>query len=103
MTSALPPESASFPFPTQIVYEESANRLRVTVDVAPATVDDLTVEVGPSRLRIAVDRGDEIADRTITPLPRHLVFGDDREGRCNNGVLSLSLETRPRRRSRRTR
>ncbi|WP_254762043.1 Hsp20/alpha crystallin family protein [Natrinema marinum] len=98
MSSTSPPETTSFPYPTQVVYDGPADRLRITVDVAPATVDDLTVEAGPRRLRITVARGDDVAERTVTPLPRGLAFGADREGVYNNGVLTLSLETVPRRR-----
>ncbi|MBZ6495791.1 Hsp20/alpha crystallin family protein [Natrinema longum] len=92
---AVPPssEAASFPVPTQFVYEGRADRFRAAVDVAPATIDDVTVEVGPRRLRIAVDRPDGVAERTVTPLPPDLVFGDERTAVYNNGVLSVSLET----------
>lgn len=83
----------------QVVYDGPADRLRVVVDVDPATREDVTVEVGARRLRIAVARdGDDIAERTVTPLPPDLGFGDDREAICNNGVLTVSLETVPRRR-----
>jgi len=98
VSSTSPPETASFPYPTQVVYDGPTDRLRVTVDVAPAAVEELTVEAGSRRIRIAVARGDDVAERTVTPLPRDLVFGDDREAVYNNGVLSLSLETVPRRR-----
>ena len=78
----------------QVVYDGSADRVRVAVDVDPATHEDVTVEVGARRLRIAVAcDGDDIADRTVTPLPPDLAFGDDREAVYNNGVLSVSLET----------
>lgn len=97
MTPALPFETASFPFPVQLVFEGSADRLCVTVDVAPATADDLTVEVGSSRLRIAVNDGPDIADCTLTPLPSDLAFGDDRHATYNNGVLTIILETQARR------
>jgi len=93
MSSASPPETASFPFPTQIVYDGPANRLRVPVDVDPAPADDVTVRVGSRRLRIAVDRDDGVVDRTFTPLPPALVFRDDHEAIYNNGVLTVSLET----------
>jgi len=101
-----PAESASFPFPTQVVYDGAADRLRAAVDVAPAAMDDVTVAVGSRRLRIAVDRGesaaggldgdesdDRVVERTVTPLPPGLEFGDDRRAVYNNGVLTVSLET----------
>ncbi|AGB30422.1 hypothetical protein C488_04337 [Natrinema pellirubrum DSM 15624] len=100
-------EPASFPFPTQVVYEASAERLRAAVDVAPAAMDDVTVEVGSRRLRFAVDRAgtdghlgdettttdDQTLERTVTPLPPGLEFGADRHAFYNNGVLTVSLET----------
>ncbi|ELZ22129.1 Hsp20/alpha crystallin family protein [Natrinema limicola] len=92
MSSASPPETA-FPFPTQIVYHGSADRLRVTVDVDPTPADDVTVRAGARRLRIAVDRDGGVVKRTVTPLPPGFVFGDDREAVYNNGVLTVSLET----------
>lgn len=82
----------------QVVYDGPADRLRVAVDIDPATHDDVTVEVGARRIRIAVARGDDIADRTVTPLPPTLAVGDEREAVYNNGVLTVSLETVPRRR-----
>jgi|GEM_PF-670111 len=93
MSSTSPPEPTSFPFPTQVVYDGPADRLRVTVDVDPAPADDVTVEVGARRLRIAVDRDDGVVDRTLTPLPPTLVLRDDHEAVYNNGVLTVSLET----------
>ncbi|OLZ39689.1 hypothetical protein A6E15_01235 [Natrinema saccharevitans] len=109
MSSSGPAQSASFPFPTQVVYEGSADRLRAAVDVAPAAMDDVTVAVGSRRLRIAVDRGesafdghdgdanpesdDRVVERTVTPLPPGLEFGDDRRAFYNSGVLTVSLET----------
>ena len=93
VSPASPPETASFPFPTQIVYDGTADRLRVTVDVDPTPADDVTVRAGARRLRIAVDRDGDVVKRTVTPLPPGLVFGDDREAVYNNGVLTVSLET----------
>ncbi|QCC59261.1 Hsp20/alpha crystallin family protein [Natrinema thermotolerans] len=110
MSTSGPAQSASFPFPTQVVYDGTSDRLRAAVDVAPAATDDVTVEVGSRRLRIAVDRGDSvevgdqhgdeqtasddrIVERTVTPLPPGLEFGDDRHAFYNNGVLTVSLET----------
>lgn len=89
-------KTASFPFPLQIEYDGPADRLRVAVDVNPASLEDVTVEVGSRCLRIAVDRDNGIAERTLTPLPDGLVVGDDCEATYNNGVLSVSLETVPR-------
>ncbi|QLG49383.1 Hsp20/alpha crystallin family protein [Natrinema halophilum] len=100
MSTPSPPETASFPFPIQIVYDGPADRLRVVVDVAPADAADLTVQVGSSRIRIAVDCDDDIAERVLTPLPRDLVFGGDREAIYNNRVCTISLETRSRGRHR---
>lgn len=96
MPATSPPEAAPFPFPVQVVYDASVDRLCVAVDVDPASIDDVTVEAGPRRLRIAVDRDAGIAERTLTPLPRDRVFGDDREAIYNNGVLTVRLEARPR-------
>lgn len=109
MSTSGPAQSASFPFPTQVVYDGTSDRLRAAVDVAPAATDDVTVEVGSRRLRIAVDRGDSafdghdgdanpesddrVVERTVTPLPPGLEFGDDRRAFYNNGVLTVSLET----------
>ncbi|MFC6769845.1 Hsp20/alpha crystallin family protein [Natrinema soli] len=99
MSSASPPETASFPYPTQIVYDGRADEVRAAVDVAPVALEDVTVEVGARRLRIGVasddadDDTNDDAERTVTPLPRELVFGDDREAVYNNGVLSVTLET----------
>lgn len=98
MPATSPPEAAPFPFPTQVIYDASADQLRVAVDVDPAPIDDVTVEAGPRRLRIAVDRDAGIAERTLTPLPRDLVFSDDRVAVYNNGVLTVRLETAPQRR-----
>jgi HSP20 family molecular chaperone IbpA len=108
MSASDPVEPASFPFPMQIVYEGTNDRVRAAVDIAPAARDDVTVEVGSRRLRIAVDRGERVTDgrpgdgpdgsddrveRTVTPLPPGLEFGDDRRAVYNNGVLTVSLET----------
>lgn len=122
-------EPASFPYPTQFVYEGAADRFRAAVDVAPAAMDDVTVEAGSNRLRIAVDRGSRaddgqrgdghavaaddpwrsdgdpdaaaaggaVVERTVTPLPEDLEFGDDRRAFYNNGVLTVVLETVERR------
>ena len=98
MPSASPPETASFSYPMQVVYDGRADRLCVTVDVAPAALEDVTVEVGARRLRITVDRGDEVAERSLTPLPRGHAFGDDRAAVYNNGVLSVTLAAVERRR-----
>ncbi|PGF16431.1 hypothetical protein CP556_10075 [Natrinema sp. CBA1119] len=99
MSSASPPETTSFPYPTQVVYDGRVDEVRAAVDVAPAALEDVTVEVGSRRLRIRVasdgadhDTNDD-AERIVTPLPRELVFGDDREAVYNNGVLSVTLET----------
>ncbi|WP_226480621.1 Hsp20/alpha crystallin family protein [Natrinema amylolyticum] len=96
MSSSSSSDAASFPFPTQFVYEGAADRFRAAVDVAPAGIDDVTIEAGSRRLRIAVDRGDDVVERTVTPLSSDLVFGEDREAVYNNGVLTVSLATRPR-------
>jgi HSP20 family molecular chaperone IbpA len=96
--SASPPETASFPYPTQVVYDGRADELRVAVDIAPATREDVTVEAGARRLRVAVARDDDRAERTVRPLPADHVFGDDREAVYNHGVLSVTLETVERRR-----
>ncbi|WP_226004303.1 Hsp20/alpha crystallin family protein [Natrinema salinisoli] len=96
MSSSDSSDVASFPFPLQIEYDGPADRLRVAVDVDPAPLEDVRVEVGSRRLRIAVDRDDGTAERTLTPLPTGLVVGDDCEAVYNNGVLSVSLETVPR-------
>ncbi|MGQ3411324.1 Hsp20/alpha crystallin family protein [Natrinema sp. LN54] len=93
MSSPSQPRVASFPYPMQFVYEGPADRLRAAVDVAPAAIDDVTVEVGSRRVRIAVDCDGDIAERTVTPLPPGLAFGDDRQASYNNGVLTLSIET----------
>ncbi|SER21330.1 Hsp20/alpha crystallin family protein [Natrinema salaciae] len=98
MSFTSPPDTAPFPFPIQVVYDGRVGRLRVAVDVDPVPVEDVTVEAGSRRLRIAVDRGvDGVAERTLTPLPRGHVVGDDREAVYNNGVLTVSLEAVPRR------
>ncbi|WP_226039407.1 Hsp20/alpha crystallin family protein [Natrinema sp. DC36] len=93
MSSASPPETTSFPYPTQVVYDGRADELRVAVDVAPTAREDVTVEAGARRLRIAVTRDGTLAERTVTPLPAGHVFGDDREAVYNHGVLSVTLET----------
>ncbi|SEW15020.1 hypothetical protein SAMN05216285_2681 [Natrinema salifodinae] len=100
MSATPPSETAPFPFPTQVVYDGPADRLRVAVDLAPAPLDDVTVEADSRRLRIAVERGGAVTERTLTPLPPGLAFGDERQAIYNNGVLSVSLGTRPRPRPR---
>lgn len=97
MSAVSPPEPTSFPYPLQIVYDGRTDRLRVAVDVAPADCEDLTVAVGSRRLRIAVAT-DDGGERTLTPLPRGIAFGDDREAIYNNGILTITLETTRRRR-----
>ncbi|WP_222916737.1 Hsp20/alpha crystallin family protein [Natrinema sp. SYSU A 869] len=89
-------DAASFPFPTQFVYEGPLNRFRAAVDIAPTGIDDVTVEAGPRHLRVIVDLGDHVAERAVRPLPDDLVFGDDHEAVYNNGVLTVSLSTRSR-------
>ncbi|QLK27572.1 Hsp20/alpha crystallin family protein [Natrinema zhouii] len=92
MSSTSPPETTSFPYPTQIVYDGRADELRVAVDVAPTAREDVMVEAGARRLRIAITREADLAERTVTPLPPGHVFGDDREAIYNHGVLSVTLE-----------
>ncbi|ELY83992.1 Hsp20/alpha crystallin family protein [Natrinema altunense] len=96
MSASSAPDAASFPFPTQFVYEGTADRFRAVVDVAPAGIDDVTIEADSRRLRLAVDRGDHVLERTVTPLTSDLAFGEDREASYNNGILTISLVTRPR-------
>ncbi|MCU4741081.1 hypothetical protein OB960_06670 [Halobacteria archaeon AArc-xg1-1] len=78
--------------PTRLVHDSSANRLAVVVDVLPATVDDLTVTVGSTQLRVTCELPDEYYERTIVPPRRHR-FTDERKAIYNNGVLSVSIGT----------
>ena len=94
-------ETTPFPFPVRILYDRAADRLRVAVDAAPASVDDLTVEAGASRVRIEIARDGERYVRVLSPLsaiPSRRVFGGGRRAVYNNGVLTVSLETTRRRR-----
>ncbi|WP_276254803.1 hypothetical protein [Halomontanus rarus] len=78
--------------PTQLVHDSSLNRLAVVVDVLPATVDDLSVTVGSTQLRVTCELPDGCFERTIVP-PRGYWFTDERNAMYNNGVLSVSLGT----------
>lgn len=93
-------ETATFPFPVRALYDREDGRLRIVVDASPAAVDDLTVEAGATRVRIAIDRGGERYVRVLSPLPslpadRRLRrrFGEDHRAVYNNGVLTVTLET----------
>ncbi|WP_339102207.1 Hsp20/alpha crystallin family protein [Haloterrigena salinisoli] len=93
-------ETTPFPFPVRILHDHTADRLAVVADVSPAEIDDLTVEAGATRVRIAIDRDDERCARILSPLasiPSRWAFGDDRSAVYNNGVLTVSLETTRRR------
>ncbi|APX98046.1 hypothetical protein [Natronorubrum daqingense] len=89
-----PAETGSFPFPVRVQHDRPANEFRLVADIYPTQNDDLTVHVGTNRVRLAVASGDAVFERTIAPLPSRRVFGDDHRGAYNNGVLTLTLETR---------
>ncbi len=82
--------------PDAVRLRGTADRFRAVVDVAPAGIDDVTIEADSRRLRLTVDRGDHVLERTVTPLTSDLAFGEDREASYNNGILTISLVTRPR-------
>lgn len=86
-------EATTFPFPVRIHHDRAAERLRVAVDAFPEAIDDVTVEVGPRKLRITIDRAGESYERTISPPSVRYGFGCDRRALYNNGVLSVTLET----------
>ena len=86
-------EANTFPFPVRVHHDRTAERLRVAVDVFPAAIDDVTVEVGSRKLRVTVDRTGKSYERQLSPPSDRYVFGDDRRAIYNNGVLSVTLET----------
>ena len=93
-------ETTTFPFPVRALYDHTADRLRVVVDVSPATIDDLAVEADSRRVRLEIDRDGERYTRVLSPLPSipaRWGFGDDRSAVYNNGVLTVTLETTRRR------
>ncbi|MEY7848904.1 Hsp20/alpha crystallin family protein [Natrarchaeobius sp. A-rgal3] len=88
------PSIETDPFRTRVVYDRSAERLRIAVD-AFADDADVSVAADSSRVRIRLERAGGVYDRTI-PSPSHRRFTDDREAVFNNGVLTVTLETAPR-------
>ena len=85
-------ETATFPFPVRILSDDDA--LEVIVDVSPADIDDLTVEAGSTRVRIAIEHGGERYVRVLSPLVSIRSPGrfGARSAVYNNGVLTVSLE-----------
>lgn len=81
------------PFPTRVAYDHSSGAVTIVVDALPATIDDLTVAVGSSRVRFRIERGGTVYDRTVSPPVQGRTFTDDREAVYNNGVLTISVGT----------
>ena len=80
-------------FPTRCLYDRTGESMTVVVDAAPATGDDITVAVSDRRIRIGVSRaGDDVSWDVTPPTYRHR-FGDDREARYVNGVLTVTVGT----------
>lgn len=97
MSTARSPETDAFPARSR--YDRDDERLTVVVDVFPAGIDDVSVAVGTTRLRISVDRGPTVSDGYVAP-PNGTVFTGDGRATCNNGVLTVTAETaRPRSRA----
>ena len=86
-------ETATFPFPVRILPD--GDSLEVVVDASPAEIDDLTVEAGSTRVRIAIDHGGDRYVRVLSPLVSVRSRGrlDAGSAVYNNGVLTVALET----------
>ena len=87
-------ETATFPFPVRI-RSDGDDSLEVVVDASPAEIDDLTVEAGSTRVRIAIDHGGDRYVRVLSPLQSIRSRGRFGAARAvyNNGVLTVALET----------
>lgn len=86
-------DGTAFPYPVRLDHDRSSDRFEAVVDVLPAAVDDLTVEASSRRLHLTIDRDGERVERSL-PAPDAYRFGDDRDAVYNNGVLTVSLETK---------
>ncbi|WP_265108956.1 Hsp20/alpha crystallin family protein [Halosolutus halophilus] len=91
----MPPATSAetYSLSARCLYDRSTQRLTVVVDAAPADVDDVTVEAGTTRVRIAVAREARDAVWTVTPPTRRHGFTDEREAHYHNGVLTVSIGT----------
>ena len=78
--------------PTRVVHDRSSRCTEVVVDTLPVTASELSVGVDSSRLRIAFEHPKGSYERLVTPPPGY-VFTDDRQARCVNGVLSVTVGT----------
>ncbi|WP_254766408.1 Hsp20/alpha crystallin family protein [Salinilacihabitans rarus] len=89
MASPLLPESTALP--VRRTYDPDAGRLVIHLDVMPATADDLSLRVGPSRIHVRLDRPDGGRyERSFEP-PTDRVFTDDRRAVYHNGVVEITL------------
>ncbi|AEH38185.1 hypothetical protein [Halopiger xanaduensis] len=80
-------------FPTQRTYDRSTGELTIAVDAFPASIDDATVAVGSSRLRIRIEHDGRVYDRTETPPRSDRAFTTDGKAVYNNGVLTVTVAT----------
>ncbi|RKD95794.1 Hsp20/alpha crystallin family protein [Halopiger aswanensis] len=80
-------------FPTQRTYDRSTGELTIAVDALPASIDDVTVAVGSSRLRIRIEHHGRVYDRTETPPRADRAFASDGTAVYNNGVLTVTVAT----------
>lgn len=80
-------------FPTRRTYDRSTGELRIVVDALPASIDDVTVAVGSSRLRIRIEHDGRVYDRTETPPRSGRAFTTDGTAVYNNGILTVTVPT----------
>ncbi|MCU4752437.1 Hsp20/alpha crystallin family protein [Halobacteria archaeon AArc-curdl1] len=86
----------TFSLPTRVVHEPEADRFSVVVETRGATLEDITVAVGSQTIRLEVDGLMQHVDEFVPPSPERS-FGDDRQAHYHNGILTISVETVPRR------
>ncbi|GAB3670693.1 hypothetical protein [Halopiger thermotolerans] len=88
-----PTPTTATPFPTRRTYDRSTGELTIAVDAFPAPIDDVTVAVGSSRLRIRIEHDGRVYDRTEVPPGNDRAFATDGEAIYNNGILTVSVGT----------
>lgn len=86
----------TFSLPTRVVYEPQADRFSVVVETRSASLEDITVAVGSQTVRLEVDALMQYVDEFAPPSAERS-FGDDRRADYHNGILTVSVETVPRR------
>lgn len=88
----MPSSIADAERPIQYVHDPRTDTVELTVDVLPATVEDVTVTAGSHSITVAVERADRTDERTFAP-PVGRSFTDDRTAVYTNGILTVTVGT----------